>query len=225
MNAKHLTILLSLLLASGAFARDSGGEAPPACPPGGGPGMHHPRGGGRHGHHRGKPEDRGPCRGPEGREAARECFELARRIRESTDEAEKAALTEELRGKVAERRAARIEADKRRIETAERDIAERHEAALRALENIRQRVAEAEAHQAEDTEKEMEALLGGEEGFPPRGPGGHFGFGRRERRDGRGEHGHMPPPHGGPDREGPPPEEPPDDGNPPEEADFPGLDG
>jgi hypothetical protein len=181
----------------------------------------------------------GPCRGPEGREAARECFELARKIRASGDEAEKAALTEELRGKVAERRAARIEADKRRIETAERDIAERHEAALRALENIKRRVAEAEAHQAEDTEKEMEALLGGKEGFPPHGPGGHFGFGRRERRDGpdgmpppppphgRGKHGHRPPPppHDGADREGPPPEDLPGDGNPPEEAELPGLDG
>jgi hypothetical protein len=135
--------------------------------------------------------------GREGREAARECFDLAQKIRATEDEAEKAVLTGQLREKVAERRAARIEADKKRIEKAEREIAKRHEAALRALEAIKERVAEADAHQAEDVEREVEALLSGKEGFPPRGPGGHFGFGRRERRpgpDGEGDCGGNPPP-------------------------------
>lgn len=127
MNAKIPTILLSLLLASGAFARPetTASEAP---------------------------------------EVSRECFELARRIRQSGDAAEKAALTEELRGMVVQRHAARLEEGKRRIAEAERAIAERHAAALRGLEAVKQRVAEAETHLDENVEREMEALLDGGKG-------------------------------------------------------------
>lgn len=130
MNAKIPTILLSLLLASGAFAR---------------------------------PE----TTAPEAPEVSRECFELARRIRQSGDEAEKAALTEELRGMVVQRHAARLEEGKRRIAEAERAIAERHAAALRGLEAVKQRVAEAETHLDENVEREMEALLDGGKGDTP----------------------------------------------------------
>lgn len=92
---------------------------------------------------------------------SRECFDLALRIRRSGDPAERAVLTEALRGKVAERHAARLEAGKRRIAEAERAIAERHAAALRALDAVKQRVADAETHQAENIDREMEALLEG----------------------------------------------------------------
>ena len=117
--------------------------------------------------------------GREGREAARECFDLAQRIRACPDAEERAALTALLREKVSARRAARIEADKLRIGRAEREIAERHAAALRTLEAIRRRVLDAEARQAEDADREVDALLSGKEGFPPRGPDAHFGFCRR----------------------------------------------
>ncbi len=49
---------------------------------------------------------------------------------------------------------------KRRIADAERAIAERHAAALRGLEAVKQRVAEAESHLPESVEREMDALLG-----------------------------------------------------------------
>ena len=108
-----------------------------------------------------------PGRGPEDQEVSRECFELAQRIRRSGDAAEKAALTEELRAMVAERHAARIAEGKRRIAEAERAIAERHAAALRGLEAVRQRVAEAETRLPENVEREMEALLDGGKGETP----------------------------------------------------------
>jgi hypothetical protein len=130
MNAKIQTILLSLLLASGAFAQP--GEKAPDAP-----------------------------------EASRECFELAQRIRRCGDAAEKAALTEELRGMVVQRHAARLEEGKRRIVEAERAIAERHAAALRGLEAVKQRVAEAETRLDENVEREMEALLAGGKGDTP----------------------------------------------------------
>ena len=101
-----------------------------------------------------------PARGPEDQEVSRECFELAQRIRRCGDAAEQAALTAELRAMVAERHAARIEDGKRRIADAERAIAERHAAALRGLEAVKQRVAEAESHLPEGVEREMDALLG-----------------------------------------------------------------
>lgn len=108
-----------------------------------------------------------PGRGPVEQEVSRECFELAQRIRRSGDAAERAALTEELRAMVAERHAARIEEGKRRIAEAERAIAERHAAALRGLEAVRQRVAEAETRLPENVEREMEALLDGGKGETP----------------------------------------------------------
>lgn len=43
---------------------------------------------------------------------------------------------------------------------AARAIAERHAAALRGLEAVKQRVAEAESHLPESVEREMDALLG-----------------------------------------------------------------
>lgn len=104
---------------------------------------------------------------PEAPEVSRECFELAQRIRRCGDAAEKAALTEELRGMVVQRHAARLEEGKRRIAEAERAIAERHAAALRGLEAVKQRVAEAETHLSENVEREMEALLDGGEGAMP----------------------------------------------------------
>lgn len=130
MNAIIPMILLSLLLASGAFAQP--GEKAPDAP-----------------------------------EASRECFELAQRIRRCGDAEEKAALTEELRGMVVQRHAARLEEGKRRIAEAERAIAERHAAALRGLEAVKQRVAEAETRLDENVEREMEALLAGGKGDTP----------------------------------------------------------
>ncbi len=124
MNAKIPTILLSLLLASGAFARP--GEKIPDDP-----------------------------------EAARECFELAQRIRRCGDAAERTTLVEKLREMVVQRHTARLEEGKRRIAEAERAIAERHAAALRGLEAVKQRVAEAETHLDENVEREMDALLAG----------------------------------------------------------------
>jgi len=157
MKRIHCAILLSLVFATGALAQDGGNAArTPRCPP----------------------------LGRAGRAAARECFELARRIRSTEDESERSALTAQLREKVAARHAARLEADKRRIEKAEREIAERHAAALRTLEAIKERVSEAEARQAENVDREVDALLAGREGRSPRGPGGAFGFGRRDRRPG-----------------------------------------
>lgn len=106
-------------------------------------------------------------RGPEAEEVSRECFELARRIRRCGDAAERAALTEELRAMVTERHTARIAAGKRRIAEAERAIAERHAAALRGLEAVKQRVAEAETLLPANVEREMEALLEGKKGDTP----------------------------------------------------------
>ena len=108
-----------------------------------------------------------PGHGSEDQEVSRECFELAQRIRRSGDATEKAALTEELRAMVAERHAARIEEGKRRIAEAERAIAERHAAALRGLEAVKQRVAEAETLLPANVEREMEALLEGKKGDTP----------------------------------------------------------
>ena len=130
MNAKIPTILLSLLLASGAFARP--GDNIPDDP-----------------------------------EASRECFELAQRIRQCGDAAERTTLVEKLREMVVQRHTARLEEGKRRIAEAERAIAERHAAALRGLEAVKQRVAEAETHLDENVEREMEALLAGEKGDAP----------------------------------------------------------
>lgn len=108
-----------------------------------------------------------PDRGPEEQEVSRECFELAQRIRRCGDAEEQAVLTAELRAMVADRHAARIEEGKRRIADAERAIAERHAAALRGLEAVKQRVAEAETHLDENVAREMEALLGGGKGDAP----------------------------------------------------------
>ncbi len=135
--------------------------------------------------------------GREGRVAARECFDLAQRIRACPDAEERAALTELLREKVSARRAARIEADKLRIARAEREIAERHAAALRTLEAIRRRVLDAEARQSDDAQREVDALLSGKEGFSPRGPDAHFGFCRHEPRAETGE-ATAPPPESAP---------------------------
>lgn len=149
------------------------GVPPPPCgahmmPPPGGKGCHPPCMKGKPGcpgmagkeSCEGEPRHMGPT--PEQREEFEAFRKLCKDVRSETDEAKKAELVEELRGKLGRMADEQCERQKARLADAEERIAEQKARLDAQVEALRAMIDDAETHRSEWIEEQLECILSGE---------------------------------------------------------------